>query len=163
VVDDGVAGDAVGKRVETVLDAQLSEASVKPQQHLLGHIVGGLLIGDSRADKPAEARVEVFPEPVCDRDFVGCPRRPAVSVYWHPQLPDARSSLQQSAFSEGSQQVACTAGLQQDAGGRSGAGAGVVSVWSSIAAPLVRLFNRADEEEPKGMQVGAVETAIAKA
>jgi hypothetical protein len=86
-----------------------------------------------------------------------------VAVYRHPQLTEAGSSSQQSALSVGSQQVACTAGTQQRAGGRSGAGAGVVSVWSSIATPLVRRFTKEDEDDPKGMQIGSVETATAKA
>jgi hypothetical protein len=85
-----------------------------------------------------------------------------VGVYRHPQLPEARSSPQQSALSEGSQQVACTSGAQQDASGRSEGGSGMFSVWSSIAAPLSRRFNKADDDDPKRMQIDAVETATGK-
>src|SRR5215207_1129438 len=146
------------------LDAQVSEAAVKPEQHLLGHIVGGLRVGNAGADKPAETRVEVLPEPVCRRNFgLGLLRRLGACVYWHPQLTEAGSSPQQSVLADASQQVACTAGAQQDAGGRSGGGAGMVSVWSSIPTPLVRRFTRADEGDPKGMQIGVAATATGKA
>src|SRR5215210_8615797 len=82
VVDDRVACDAMGERVEAVLDAQIAEAAVQPQQHLLGHVVGGVRVADPPADEAAKAFVKAGEELVSER---------GACLYWHPQL--ARAGL----------------------------------------------------------------------
>ena len=80
VVDDRVACDAMGERVEAVLDAQIAGAAVQPQQHLLGHVVYGVGIADPPADEAAKAFVKA-------RDELVSRRR--ARFYWHPQLAAA--------------------------------------------------------------------------
>src|SRR5215217_1497634 len=70
VIDDRVARDAVGERVEPVLDSQLADAAVKAQQHLLRDVLGGVRVADSPADEALQALVEISPEHV--RWRVGC-------------------------------------------------------------------------------------------
>jgi hypothetical protein len=119
---------------------------VQPQQYLLGHVVCGVRVADPPADEAAKAFVKAGEEFVSGR---------GARFYWHPQLAGAGLSSQHSAFSEGAQQVACTAGLQQAAFGSGvGGGAGVVSVWWSTGAPLVGRFNEADENDREWMQTG---------
>ena len=145
MVDDRVARDAIGERVEPVLDAQIAEAAVKAQQYLLGDVVCSVRVADAPADEAAEAFVKAGEELVSGR---------GARFYSHPQLAGAGSSSQHSAFSGGSQQVARAAELQQPALAWCGGGAGVVSVWSSIDASLVGRFNEADENDREWMQTG---------
>jgi hypothetical protein len=118
---------------------------VKAQQHLLGDVVCGVGVADAPAHEAAEASVQTGEALVCGR---------GACFYWHPQPAVAGLSSQHSAFSEGAQQVACAAGAQQGALGWFGGGAGVVSVWSSIDASLVRRLNEADENGRERMQGG---------
>jgi hypothetical protein len=119
---------------------------VQPQQYLLGHVVCGVGVADPPADEAAKAFVKAGEELVSER---------GACFYWHPQLARAGLSSQHSAFSEGAQHVACTAGLQQATfGSGGGGGAGVMSVWWSIEASLVGRFNEADEKDREWMQTG---------
>jgi hypothetical protein len=118
---------------------------VKTQQHLLGDVVCGVRVADPPADEAAQAFVKAAEELVFGR---------GARSYRHPQPAGARSSSQHSAFSGGSQQVACTAGAQQATLGWSGGGVGMVSVWSSIDASLVTRFTEADGNDREWMQTG---------
>jgi hypothetical protein len=119
---------------------------VQPQQYLLSHVVCGVRVADPPADEAAKAFVKTGEELVAGR---------RARFYWHPQPVDAGLWSQHSAFREGAEQVACTAGLQQAAFGSGvGGGAGVVSVWRSIGVPLVGRFNEADENDREWMQTG---------
>jgi hypothetical protein len=119
---------------------------VQPQQYLLGHVVCGIRVADPPADEAAKAFVKAGEELVSGR---------RAHSYWHPHPVEVGLSSQHSAFSEGAQQVACTAGVQQAASGSGvGGGAGVVFVVWSIDASLVGRFNEADEQDRGWMQTG---------
>jgi len=70
VVDDGVTCDAIGERVEPILNSDLTHAPVKAQQDLLGDVVRGVRVADPPPDESAQTLVQIRPEHV--RRDVGC-------------------------------------------------------------------------------------------
>jgi hypothetical protein len=56
MVGDRVAGKLVGEGVEAVCVTQAGQASVQPQQDLLGEVVVNRLVGGSAGDERAQAR-----------------------------------------------------------------------------------------------------------